>query len=96
MDDVERRLLDAVRKVGLPPEEPLAKWLANPDTTSLSITTGDLALRIDRCVYRIDDVGAVMVSDHRDPRSMRSQRYEIDRPQPYMHPSIEDDGRPTT
>ena len=28
-DDVERRLLDAVRKVELPPEEPLAKWLAN-------------------------------------------------------------------
>ena len=29
LDDVERRLVDAVRKVELPPEEPLAKWLAN-------------------------------------------------------------------
>jgi hypothetical protein len=61
--------------------------------TSLRLRAHDHALLIARCEYLVDQrTGAVTVKDYTDPRSMRHQRYEPDRPgQPYMGPSREDD-----
>jgi hypothetical protein len=65
------------------------------DDMAVYIRAGDHALLIGRCEYHVDTrSGVVAVKDYSEPRSMRYQRYESGRPQPYMHPSIEDDRLP--
>lgn len=96
-DDLEATLLGFVLACHLPAEEPIMRWWANPDVTSLRLRAHDHALLLAGGLveYHVEsDTGAVQVLDHRDPRSMRSQRYEPGRPQPYMPPSIEEDWLP--
>ena len=91
-DDLEARLLRGVLLAELPPEEPISKWIASPDGDSLRVRAHDHALMMEDGLveYHVEQGGAVQVKDYRDPRSMRFQRYERGRPQPYMSPSRED------
>jgi hypothetical protein len=92
--DLEARLLRAVMDAHLPPDEPISRWLADADgyPDKLKLRAHDLALLLGPCEYHVDrQTGRVEVHDYSDPRSMRCQRYEPGRPQPYMGPSKEDD-----
>ena len=84
-----------VRAAGLPDEEPISRWLAEPDAQSLKLRAFDHALVIDGAEYHVNaSTGIVEVKDVH-PRSMRYQRYDPQRPgQPYMHPSRELDTLP--
>ncbi len=85
-------LLRKVVDAQLPPEEPISRWLADADDAGrLRLRAGDHALLLGGCEYHVDRrTGVVEVRDYSDPRSMRSQRYEPGRPQPFMAPSVED------
>jgi hypothetical protein len=75
---------------GLPPEEPIMQWLrAEPQASRYRATC---VCVIGRCEYHVrPNTGWIEARDYTDPRSMRSQFCQPDRPgQPYMHPSIED------
>jgi hypothetical protein len=99
-DDVELddALLTLVIAAGLPRQEPIMQWLREEregveHRDDLTLRAGDLALVMADGLleYRVcSETGAVLVSDHRDPRAMRSQRYERGRPQPYLPPHVED------
>jgi hypothetical protein len=90
MAELEVELLTLAVAVGMSEREPLQRWISHGEG-ELRLRAGDQALLIDGCEYHVErDTGAVMVLDHRDPRAMRSQRYEPGRPQPYMPPSVED------
>jgi hypothetical protein len=92
MAELDSDLVGYVLACNLPAEEPIMRWWARPDTRSLKVRAGDHALLIGGCEYHVDmATGVVEVRDYSDPRSMRFQRYEPDRPQPYMAPSIEDE-----
>ncbi len=91
--DLDAVLLGYVIRAQLPPEEPISRWIADPDSDSLRLRAGDHALLLGACEYHVErGSGVVEVRDYSDPRSMRSQRYDPKRPgQPYMNPSVEDD-----
>jgi hypothetical protein len=91
MAELETELLTLVVAARLPPEEPISRWLSDRDS-ELRLRAGDHALVIEGCEYHVDRAtGCVEVRDHRDPRAMRSQRYDPRRPgQPYLAPSIDD------
>ncbi len=92
-DDLEATLLGYVWRAGLPEEEPIMQWMADPDG-SLKLRAHDHALLVGRCEYHVHrDRGWVEVRDYTDPRSMRSQFYQPDRPgQPYLPPHVEERG----
>jgi hypothetical protein len=59
----------------------------------LRLRAGDLALVMCEGLveYHVNgESGAVLVLDHRDPRAMRSQRYEPGIRQPYLPPHVEE------
>lgn len=104
-DDLEATLLGYVLAAHLPEEEPIMRWwrwadskptTAAPEELRLKLRPHDHALTVGRCEYHVRrDSGWVEVRDYTDPRSMRSQFYQPDRPgQPYMAPSVEDDSLP--
>ena len=98
MVELDDALLTIVVGAGLPPEEPIMQWLREEydgveHRGDLQLRAGDLALVMSGGLveYRVEsDTGAVQVLDSRDPRSMRSQRYEPGRPQPYLPPHTEE------
>ncbi len=97
MVELDDALLTLVVAARLPAEEPISRWLAGDREDKLQLRAGDLALVMaDGLVeYHVEsDTGAVQVLDHRDPRSMRSQRYEPGRPQPYLPPHTEERDEP--
>lgn len=63
-------------------------------TLVIGLRAGDLALVMAGGLleYVHSGTGAVLVLDHRDPRAMRSQRYERWPPQPYPSPHAEERG----
>jgi hypothetical protein len=78
----------------VPAEEPIAQWYAaEHDKSSPQVRQVGNSLIIGAVKYRVELTGAVMVTDNTDPRSMRSQRYEKGRLQPYMNPTHELDQR---
>ena len=91
-DELEVTLLGYILAAYLPAEEPVMRWLDDPDMTSPKIRAGDHALLVGACEYHVDqDTGWVGVRDYTDPRLMRSQVYQPDRPgQPYLAPSVEE------
>jgi hypothetical protein len=96
-DNLEARLLRRVRDGQLPAEEPISRWIAEPDDDSLELRERDHALLLEGGMVesRVLADGRIEVRDYRDPRSMRSQFYDPARPgQPYMAPSREDDPLP--
>ncbi len=98
-DELETDLIAQVLAAGLPPQEPLMRWLAwaeskpthaLPREQELRIRAGDHALLVGAVEYHCLANGRVEVKDMTDPRSMRFQVYDPRRPgQPYMHPSVE-------
>lgn len=96
LDELERELLRRVRLAKLPSEEPISEWIVDR-AVPLKLRAWDHAFTMcDGLVeYHCLPDGQVEVKDYRDPRSMRYQRYDPERPgQPYMHPSREDDTLP--
>ena len=98
-----RVALGYVLAAHLPAEEPIMAWWrwakqsptrAAPEGLGVRIRAHDHALLIGRCEYHVHgDRGWVEVRDYTDPRSMRSQFYQPDRPgQPYLAPSVEERG----
>lgn len=78
MADADLEVLTDLMACGLPPEEPISKWLAGDREQPLRLRVGGHALLMcDGLVeYHVDPrTGAVQVLDHREPRSMRAQRY---------------------
>jgi hypothetical protein len=69
-DDLEPTLLGIMLACHLPAEEPIMRWWANPDVTSLRLRADDHALLVGKCEYHVDqDTGRVEVKDYSDPRS---------------------------
>ncbi len=98
-DDPEARLLRRMMDARLPPEEPISRWIAEPDYDTITIQVEDDTLLLEDggglVEYHVLRDGQVEVKDYRDPRSMRYQRYDPKRPgQPMMMPSVEDDSLP--
>jgi len=78
----------------LPMEEPISRWIAEPDGDTLTIRVEDDTLLLEDGLleYHCLADGRVEVKDYRDPRSMRLQRYDPRRTgQPMMMPSVDDD-----
>jgi hypothetical protein len=89
-DELEDVLLRTVKLAQLPPEEPISQWIATPDAQRLKLRARDHALILGECEYHVHADGRIEVRDYTDPRSMRFQCYDPNRPlQPYMHPSQE-------
>src|SRR6476469_6144274 len=101
-DDLEAELLTYALAAHLPEQEPIMRWwrwarskptTALPKERELRLRAHDHALLAGRCEYHVrhDRGGWIEVRDYTDPRSMRSQFYQPDRPgQPYLPPHVED------
>ena len=100
--ELDDALLTLVVAAQLPPEEPIMGWLlaehhgelTDEQRDDLKLRAGDHALVMCRGLveYHVGErSGVVDLLDHRDPRSMRHQRYDPARPgQPYLPPHVED------
>jgi hypothetical protein len=72
-DNLEARLLR--RDAQLPAEEPISRWIAEPDDDSLELRERNQALLMEDGLveYHVLADGRVEVRDYRYPRLMRSQ-----------------------